>query len=90
MRVNIGSHTSQNITLMVVMTTSDALSDPSVDLEPRLIDMAIEKSDWTYGYVLVNDGNVSYYCLFRVVVTYHSCRGDIVSKCLICQLLLLV
>ena len=42
----------------VIMRTSDALSDSSVNLTPKILDIAVDKETWVTGYVLVNDGKV--------------------------------
>ena len=42
----------------IVMTPIDALSSPSLDLEPKLIDMFLDHSVMTEMVLLVNNGNL--------------------------------
>ena len=40
----------------IVMRTADALSSKDIDLQPKIIDMVLDRATGTMGFVLVNNG----------------------------------
>ena len=40
----------------IVMRTADALSSKDIDLQPKIIDLVLDRATGTMGFVLVNNG----------------------------------